>query len=125
MEDYLQLVLSDRSPGTRDQDHGVWSASTWRPADLSAEHATLRAGLGWGSLPLHLAASDVAAGRLVKLHVGRPSDPTGRMLLEMSVARRLDRVLGLAGRWLLERLAGGLIPTVMCLTHEGEFPTRG
>ena len=108
VEDHLQLVLSDRSPRTRDQDHGVWSALTWRLADLSAKHAMLRAGLGWGSLPLHLAANDLAAGRLVKLHVGRPSDQTGRILLEMSVARRLDKVLGPAGRWLLERLAGGL-----------------
>ncbi len=108
LKDHLQLVLSDRSPRTRDQDHGVWSASTWRLADLSAKHAMLRAGLGWGSLPLHLAATDIAAGRLVKLHAGRPADPRGRMLLEMSVARRLDRALGPAGRWLQERLADGL-----------------
>jgi DNA-binding transcriptional LysR family regulator len=108
VEDHLQPVLSDRSPRTRDQDHGVWSASTWRLADLSAKHAMLRAGLGWGSLPLQLAANDLAAGRLVKLHVGRPSDSTGPILLEMSVARRLDKVLGPAGRWFLKRLAGGL-----------------
>ncbi len=108
VQDHLQLVLSDRSPRTRDQDHGVWSTSTWRLADLGAKHAMLRAGLGWGSLPLHLAADDLAAGRLIKLHVGRPSDSTGRVLLEMSVARRPDRVLGPAGRWLQERLARGL-----------------
>ena len=72
-----------------------------------ARNVVRRSGLG--QLALHLAANDLAGGRLVKLHVGHASDPTGRILLKISVARRFDKVLGPAGRWLLERLAGGLL----------------
>ena len=107
LQDHLQLVLSDRSPRTRDEEHGVVATMTWRLADLGAKHAMLRAGLGWGSLPRHVAAEDVAAGRLVELHLERWS-PVGRIpQLETLVVHRPDRALGPAGRWLFDRLAAG------------------
>ena len=43
---HIQLVLTDRSTLTKGQDLGVYSARTWRLADLGAKHAFLRAGLG-------------------------------------------------------------------------------
>jgi DNA-binding transcriptional LysR family regulator len=50
----VQLVLTDRSALTEGRDFGVLSPLTWRMADLGAKHAFLRAGLGWGHMPLHL-----------------------------------------------------------------------
>lgn len=105
VEDHLQLVLTDRSPRTRDQEHGVTATSTWRSADLGAKHAMLRAGLGWGSLPRHMAQEDLATGRLVELRLEHWQG-TGRLpLLETIVARRGDRELGPAGRWLFDQFA--------------------
>src|SRR6266478_729347 len=49
---HRQLVLTDRSELSHGKDFGVFSANTWRLADLGAKHAFLRAGLGWGGMPV-------------------------------------------------------------------------
>ena len=51
---HVQLVLSDRTALTKGRDFGVLSPLTWRLADLGAKLAFLRAGLGWGHMPLHM-----------------------------------------------------------------------
>ena len=38
------------------------SPRTWRLADLGAKHEFLRAGLGWGGMPLHMVERDLADG---------------------------------------------------------------
>ena len=48
---YIQLVLTDRSPLTEGRDFGVMSSRTWRLADLGAKHALLLEGIGWGNMP--------------------------------------------------------------------------
>src|SRR5699024_11878174 len=68
---HVQLVLTDRSDLMAGKDYGVFSPSTWRLADLSTKHAFLRDGVGWGSMPHHMVASDMAAGKLVPLDVRR------------------------------------------------------
>lgn len=105
-EEHLQLVLTDRSPRTRDADHGIVTSNTWRLADLGAKHAMLRAGLGWGSMPRHIVAEDLERGRLSELRL-RHWEGTGRMPhLEIIVAHALGRSLGPAGRWLFDTLRG-------------------
>jgi DNA-binding transcriptional LysR family regulator len=102
--DEIQLVLTDRSTLTEGRDHGVFSLQTWRLADLVAKQALLRAGLGWGSMPSHLIAEDLASGRLVELpvsHEFRPADLPG---LSTSLIWRFDAAFGVAGQWLRERL---------------------
>lgn len=64
---HVQLVLTDRSTLTAGREFGVMSQQVWRLADLGAKHAFLRAGLGWGSMPLHMVEQDLADGRLVRL----------------------------------------------------------
>ena len=64
---HVQLVLTDRSELTAGQEFGVISPFTWRLADLFAKHAFLVSGLGWGGMPLHTVARDLAEGRLVRL----------------------------------------------------------
>jgi DNA-binding transcriptional LysR family regulator len=64
LAEQVQIVLSERSEaGVPDQ--AVLSPRTWRVADLQTKHAMLRAGLGWGNLPEHLARDDVKKKRLV------------------------------------------------------------
>lgn len=100
---HVQLVLSDRSGLTGGRDYGVLSPQTWRLADLGAKHAMLTAGLGWGGMPAHLVAEDLAAGRLhrITLQAAAGEDIT----LPLCTAYRRDRPPGPAGRWLLEHLA--------------------
>jgi DNA-binding transcriptional LysR family regulator len=104
LREHLQLVLSDRSTLPRGRDFSVLSPRTWRLADLGARHEMLRAGLGWGSMPVHMVADDLAKGRLVKLDIRWP-DGTRPPRPVVVVARRKDRTLGPAGSWLAARFA--------------------
>jgi DNA-binding transcriptional LysR family regulator len=98
---HVQLVLSDRSGLTGSRDYGVLSPHTWRLADLGAKHAMLKAGFGWGSMPAHLVADDLAGGHLCALTL----DATNvGITLPLFTAHRRDRPPGPAGRWLLEHL---------------------
>lgn len=108
LSEHLQLVLTDRSDLTRGRDKGVVALRTWRLADLGAKHAMLLAGLGWGSMPRHMVAEDIAAGRLVELRVLRWDGREGMPRLPVMAVRRKAATLGPAGAWLLERLCSGL-----------------
>ena len=60
---HVQLVLSDRSNLSEGTDLGVFSPRTWRLSDLGAKHAFLRAGFGWGGMPLHVIEKDSGGRR--------------------------------------------------------------
>jgi DNA-binding transcriptional LysR family regulator len=99
---YRQLVLTDRSELSQGKDFGVLSPNTWRLADLGAKHAFLRAGLGWGGMPVGMIKADLAKGSLVKIRL--EDIPDGMLVMVMSAVFRTDRPPGPAGRWLIERL---------------------
>ena len=102
--DHVQLVLSDRSALTRGKEYTVFAVRTWRLADLGARHAMMKAGLGWGSMPMHMVREDLEAGRLVRLDVRRPDGRSRFPRPGVLLARRKDRVPGPAGSWLAARL---------------------
>ncbi|MBQ5949068.1 LysR family transcriptional regulator [Massilia sp. ST3] len=99
---HVQLVLTDRSTLTEGRNYGVLSPQVWRLADLGAKHAFLRAGLGWGSMPLHMVEDDIASGALVRL------EPETHPLLgagfSMHAIYLKDQPPGPAGRWFVDRL---------------------
>ena len=66
---HVQLVLTDRSLLTQGRDFGVLSSRTWRLADLSAKHALLREGIGWGNMPGPLIEEELKAGTLKELNI--------------------------------------------------------
>src|SRR5258705_5233812 len=93
--EHVQLVLTDRTVLSNGRDFGVLSPLTWRLADLGAKHAFLKAGLGWGHMPLHMVKADLERGALVKIRVeGVPHAPA----MPMSVVFRKDAPPGPAGR---------------------------
>lgn len=97
---HLQLVLTDRSPLTDGLEFSVLSPRTWRLADLGAKHALLLEGIGWGNMPRHSVAADLAAGRLVALCL-----PEGPVLkYRLHALWRKDSRPGPATTWLLEAL---------------------
>lgn len=102
---HVQLVLTDRSELLKGQDYGVMSPQTWRLADLSAKHAFLLNGVGWGSMPSHMIERDLAAGRLAVLKV--EDVPQGGLKLAMSAVHPAAAPPGPAGQWFIERLKLG------------------
>ena len=103
---HVQLVLSDRSTATAGRDYGVLSGRTWRLADLGAKQSMLLAGLGWGNMPAHLVADDIANGRL---KVIRPREFDARTAqLTMCGASLADHALGPAGQWMVDHLPAAI-----------------
>jgi DNA-binding transcriptional LysR family regulator len=108
LRDHLQLVFSDPGQSTG-RHHAFIGTRMWQVADLAAKHGMLLAGLGWGNMPRHVVADDLAAGRLIELW---PAEWTaGQNLLPMHVIYRADTALGPAGRWLVDRLKLGGVDT--------------
>lgn len=102
---HVQLVLTDRTPLTAGRDFAVQSPLTWRLADLGAKHAFLRAGLGWGHMPLHIVEEDLAAGRLKRLRIV-DADPRYAQMPMRAVWRK-DTPPGPAGRAFMAQLREG------------------
>lgn len=97
----VQLVLTDRTALSEGKSFGVLSPLVWRLADLGAKHAFLKAGLGWGHMPLHMVEADLDSGALVKIRVqGNPRD----MSMPMKVVFRKDTPPGPAGRAFIAQL---------------------
>lgn len=100
---HLQLVLTDRSRLTEGKDFGVLAPRSWRLGDMSAKHALLKAGAGWGNMPVPMVADDLAAGTLVQLSL--PDWPGTTYPIEL--LHRPDHTPGPAARWLMDWLADG------------------
>ena len=74
---HIQLIHTDRSDLVPGRESGVLSPKTWLLAHIEAKLAFLRAGFGFGGLPLHVVERDLASGALVKISVDDPpSAPT-------------------------------------------------
>lgn len=99
---HVQLVLTDRSARTAGRNFGVMSAQTWRLADLGAKHAFLRAGLGWGYMPLHMVEDDLRTGKLVRIEL-QPHAALGPGF-SMHAIHMKDHPPGPAGRWFVNQL---------------------
>jgi DNA-binding transcriptional LysR family regulator len=100
--DHVQLVLTDRTELSKGREFQVISTRTWRLADLGAKHEFLRAGLGWGGMPLALVAQDMAAGRLRELHL--QDMPVTGGIMPIYATFPSENPPGPAGRWFIERL---------------------
>jgi len=99
---HIQLVLTDRSSLSSGTEVGVVSTKPWRLADLGAKHAFLKAGMGWGGMPLHLVQADIDSGALVILDVVEM--PRRGAWVPLSAVFKADAPPGPAGRWLIERI---------------------
>ncbi|AWV02891.1 LysR family transcriptional regulator [Burkholderia sp. JP2-270] len=100
--EHVQLVLADRSSLTAGRNFGVVSAKTWRLGDMGAKHAFLRAGLGWGYMPLPMVEEDLRSGKLVTLNLEiQPNVGPG---FSMHAVHLMEHPPGPAGRWFVNRL---------------------
>jgi DNA-binding transcriptional LysR family regulator len=102
LAEHIQLVHADPSDLSRAGGFGLLSPSVWRLSHLGAKHAFLRAGLGFGVMPLHMIEADLASGALVQITAD--SAPSEGYLIDMSAVYRTDNPPGPAGRWFIDRL---------------------
>ena len=97
----MQLVLTDRTTLSEGKSFGVLSPLIWRLADLGAKHAFLKAGLGWGHMPMHMVKADLDSGALVRIRVeGNPRS----IDMSMKAVFRKDAPPGPAGRAFIAQL---------------------
>jgi DNA-binding transcriptional LysR family regulator len=101
LSEYVQLILTDPIDHTG-QSHGVVSTRVWRFVDLGKRLDFLLAGFGWATMPLHIVAPHIAAGRLVQLDVDDPGIRT--VPFPIYVVYERSRPLGKAASWLAEDL---------------------
>ncbi len=102
---HVQIVLADRSRHSQDYEIGIYSERRWRVLDLAAKHELLRAGLGWGGMPMHVVAGDLAKKQLVRIQVEEAGTATFEAAL--FAMHRTAEPPGPAGRWLIDRLGEG------------------
>lgn len=99
----VQLVLTDRSTLSEGRNFGVLSPLTWRLADLGAKLEFLRAGFGWGHMPMPAIEDQLARKELLRIRVeGVAADAR----MPMHAVYRKDAPPGPAGRAFIQQLKG-------------------
>ncbi len=106
LEPHVQLVLSD-PVDHNGANYGLSSARLWRFVDLARRLDFVLAGFGWCRMPEHLISAAVAAGKLKVIEIENDSSPRDGLVIY--AAHRRDRLLGPAGRWLLDDLQQRLL----------------
>jgi DNA-binding transcriptional LysR family regulator len=102
LDEHIQLIHIDPADISRTLVPTPRYTTVWRLSHLGAKLAFLRAGLGFGAMPLHLIEADLASGALVQI---TPEDaPPGGHVIGMSAIYRTDSPPGPAGRWFIEAL---------------------
>lgn len=102
LAEHVQMIHIDPTNMAPGQRSGVRSEKLWRLSQLGTKLAFLRAGLGYGCLPLHLIEADLEIGALVQI---APEDaPADGRMLSISTIYRSDSPPGPVGRWFIERL---------------------
>jgi DNA-binding transcriptional LysR family regulator len=102
LAEHIQLVHIDPADILPNQGPGIRSAKFWRLSHLGAKLAFLRAGLGYGVLPLHMIEADLESGALVQIKL--EDAPSEGFVITMLAIHRADSPPGPAGRWFIERL---------------------
>jgi DNA-binding transcriptional LysR family regulator len=98
---HTQVVLCERG-AEQLPARGVLAPNTLRVTDIHAKGALLRAGLGWGSMPLHMVRAELASGDLVRL---RPLPwPDDGHRLDFSLFRRREQAIDPVMQWLVTAL---------------------
>jgi DNA-binding transcriptional LysR family regulator len=102
LNEHIQLVHADHANVWRAGRFGLLSPRIWRLCDLAAKHHFLRAGFGFGIMPLHMVDEDLASGALVEIKV--EDDPPEGHAIVMSAVYLTNSPLGPAGRWFVDRI---------------------
>jgi DNA-binding transcriptional LysR family regulator len=101
---HAQIVLRDSALGESSVSLNVLTGGLrWTVTDVAAKKELIASGMGWGGLPEHVIAAELASGALVTLDV--PEFEADRM--ELFVIRRRDRPHGVVAQALWHGLVSG------------------
>ena len=103
LAEHVQLVLTDRSTLSEGRSFGVLSPLTWRLADLGAKLEFLRAGFGWGHMPVPVIEDHLARKELIRSASKAAAEYAH---LPMHAVYRKDAPPGPAGRAFIQQLKG-------------------
>lgn len=100
---FVQIIVTDFQRYAEDSQRAVAGERNWFVDDLNTKHDFLRAGLGWGHMPIDLVSDDLATGALVEIprrawHIGPVS---------FMISRRRGHELVPCERQVIDLLAGG------------------
>jgi DNA-binding transcriptional LysR family regulator len=101
LSEHVQLVLSDRTALSDGLSFGVVSPLIWHLADMGAKREFLRAGFGWGHMPLPMIEEHLARKELVRIRI---DDATTHPGLMTRAIYRKDAAPGPAGRAFIQQL---------------------
>jgi DNA-binding transcriptional LysR family regulator len=99
LAEHRQLVPTSRA---RQPYPNTLGREVWRIADLGARRDLILRGVGWGTVPRHIVADDLVAGRLVQLDLATRPDELLRV--GIFAIHRADVLPGPAGQWMLASL---------------------
>jgi DNA-binding transcriptional LysR family regulator len=102
LAEHIQLTHVDPSDISGAYGVRLKVPRVWRLSHLGAKLAFLRAGFGFGVLPMHVIEADLASGALVEITT--EDTPRGGRLIEMWAVYRTDSPPGPAGRWFIDSL---------------------
>lgn len=103
LREHPQVVLADPTgAGSSTSLNVLRDGLSWRVTDLWAKKQIIEAGLGWGGLPQHLVAAELASGRLKQLDVPAFEAHT----MELHVLQRRSRARRLVTSMLWTDLCG-------------------
>lgn len=98
---HAQIILRDSADERGAPSLNVLEgALQWSVTEVLAKKEIIAAGMGWGGLPEHVVADDLAAGRLVRLEIPEFDAP----VMELFVLRRRGRPHGVVAQALWEEL---------------------
>lgn len=105
---HAQIVLRDSAETEGAPSLNVLAGThQWRVTDVLAKKEIISAGMGWGGLPDHVVAEELASGELVALDI--PEFEAREMML--FVLRRPDRAHGVVADTAWRRLRDAAPPT--------------
>lgn len=96
---HAQIVLRDSAHGAAPSLNVLEGGLRWTVTDVAAKKDLILAGMGWGGLPQHVIADELAAGTLRALVI-----PDFAEAMELFVMRRRDRAHGVVATALWEAL---------------------
>jgi len=113
---HAQIVLADSAQAADAPSLNVLKGGMqWRVTDVAAKKEVILAGMGWGGLPEHVVADELASGTLVALEV--PEFEAG--VMELYAMRRRDRAHGVVASVLWEELKGSGMMAAEAATPKG------
>jgi len=102
MQSYVQVVVADSSSGDFEQSRGLLPGGLrWTVSDFITKKEILLEKMGWGGIPDHLIAKEIASGELVYLNVeGYPLERSSLYKI-----RRRDRTSGIVAQAIWQRMS--------------------